>query len=95
MDLITVRLAGNYSEEWTDGNATLKFESGDVLTLPKEKYRKVIHNLKFNFCFSDIKEVIQKKATQTRVVFKSGDSITVNSKYGMRFFKFLNDNDFD
>lgn len=92
-DFFTIRLVGDYSEQWTPESVNLKFPTGDNLILSHQEYSKILPNLKMNIPFSNIKEIIQRKANCTRVILENG-SVTVNSKYGLRLFKFLNNDDF-
>lgn len=93
MDYFTIRIIGDYTENWSADMVTLKFVTGDTMTLTHEEYQVALKHLKLNVKYDNLDEIIQKKANVTRLKLKDGNSITVNSKYGLRLFKFLNGED--
>lgn len=93
MDYFTVRITGDYTESWSNDTVTLKFATGDTFTMTQKEYSVALTHLKLNIRYDNLDEIIQKKADVTKLKLKDGNSITVNSKYGLRLFKFLNGED--
>lgn len=93
MDYFTIRIIGDYTESWSADKVTLKFVTGDTLTLTHQEYSAALKNLKLHIKYENLDEIVQKKANVTKLKLKDGNSITVNSKYGLRLFKFLNGED--
>jgi hypothetical protein len=93
MDYFTVRICGDYTESWSNDTVTLKFATGDTYTMTQQEYSVALIHLKLKIRYDNLDEIIQKKANVTKLKLKDGNSITVNSKYGLRLFKFLNGED--
>ena len=86
-EFITVRVSGNYVPEKDGDTVKVRFENGDSIRVPNRAFKRK----KVNIPLEKISEIRQKKANVTRLLLTDGDSITVNSKNGLRLFKFLND----
>ena len=88
-EIFTVRIPTEYSIRTTMSGVSLHFDNKDVLHLTDEKFAKVVQTNRVQIPFYAIEEIIQKKANMTQVKLINDSRLTINSKHGMRLFKFL------
>jgi O-glycosyl hydrolase len=89
-DFFTVRVPKNYTKEFYDNFVVARYENNDRVVFDSSYEKQFNRSQRFKIQFSDIAEVRQKTAKISQVITKSGTQLTVNSKNGVRLFKFLN-----